>query len=563
VTVVEARSPTPEGPEPGPDLAHELELRDRRLADLTEHCLQILDRLSAARDELRQREQWRTRIDLLEEELRATRARVRAAGTVLFVPGAPAAGVAEIVVWGVTRATGLACGQLLASAGDLPVTLIPDNGVRPAELDLPQRPGLRLLDGATATPAQALNLAMQSTEAAVVVCVRAGALPVAGTIDALAQAAAAPGIALACPVLERRGTRNLGCKETGPLQLTAAAVPATETGGSPAVAIDFADAAFLALPRAAYEALGAFDEDMTTDLAVAEWCLRARAQAWRVLGLASAVATVLVPAAADPAAMARDRLVAVARHRPAELAAVAAAAEFFWREPLATLEPTLRAAFRRALAGNQGEAAVELLVGQAAAMARGALPLPVLEQQLAASLQVIDPGLALAPGPHEAWFGQVAEALRRRLGDVERRHARAIEELNAALATQREVTNARIGQIADLESQLLQFRHDLHVAQSELQRRDAMQGELQRLLHDVAAHAGSAPPAGLPLADQVRRLGAHLDQLRATLDQLRATLEQREQWIGHLLQEVQRRRLRARPLQPHEHDFLAHRRGRP
>jgi hypothetical protein len=459
--------------------------RDRRLADLTEHSLQILDKLAAAREELAGQERMREHVQQLEVLLADARRRCRAAGRVVLAPEPQTEQAFQVVVWGATEAHRPQIGELLAALPHAPVTLLLGVGVPPDGFALQHASALGVLEGDD-RPATAWNRAFASTQAPVLVMLRAGALPAPGAVEQLAAAAAAEDVLLATPLLRRGDTRTLGCRDRGAIDLEPAAAPA----GPDVQPVTFGDPVGFALGRAAFQRHGLFDEDLRTDLALAEWTLRGAAQGLRCLGVPGAeVGTPPGPAddrpdddpAGDAAARECDRLVVVARHQPRELADAAASLPGFWLQPADAVAAALQAAFRRLPHAAEFPAAVDLLAAQAGALAASVRTLPELRECLRAVAAALDvAGAGELPPP----------ALAARLADAAaeiRARAAAVPELRADIARhavavreQKDEMLARAGTIDALKDEMIERERAIQSLREELVHRQTQIDSLQR-----------------------------------------------------------------------------------
>jgi hypothetical protein len=505
---VPASSVPPSAPAPDPSgdatarLQARLADRERRLAELTEHCLQILDELAHARTVERARDALQERIQRLEASLADARSRVRTAGGIVLAP-ASAPVPCEVVVWDVTDLRDRGLRQRLEAFAGVPVTLLVRPGTAVDAPDLP--PACRLLVADGPNPAQHWNLAVASTAAPVVLLVRAGVDLPAAAIERLATAAAAEGVALVAPVVVVGKQRSLGLRDAGELRFE----PAPASGRGKAAATDAVDLqacggdAF-ALPRRAAEMLGPVDQDLRTGLAGVEWSLRARAAGLRLVGLPGVEAKAVAAAAVRDDAGDGDLLLIAARHRPEALVSVAMAMESFWSGPAAATAERLRSALLRLPPGHNG-VAVDLLVHQLQVLARNAVPVPVLRGHLQQLEQVLEATLDLGAGHyteqlqravahvHEAVRGadQEVQGTLQRLADEVAAERDSKRHLEALLTERSRVLAARDGAVDALRREIAALQDAVRVHKDEIIARDGAVLALRDAVagKDAALHA--------------------------------------------------------------------------
>lgn len=512
------------------ELRLQLADRERRLAELTEQSLQILDRLAEARGAPGECTALQARLAEAQAMLADARQRLRVATRAVLggpLDGVAAAIGAEVAIWGTA---GHSAESLARSVGEpgLPVTLLlgPETEAD-AFADL-ARPGLSVQETECRTPAHAWNEALAMTDAPVVVLLAAGTVMERAQLDRLVAAAAADGIAVASPLLAHPGGRALGRSERSLLDLVAQ--PTSATAG--VLAVPFASPEAFAIRRSAFARLGPFDQDLLGDLALAEWALRAGAQALRCVGVADALATAvqLRDAGAETPVGESDRMVVLARHRPQQLAAAAMAANSFWQQDPMAVAGTLRAVFRRLPNAAEFGVAIDLLVVQAQTVAGWKRLAPALRDRLlgiAAEMRVptgdvlTDPGMVTLAERLQSAAG----VLRARSQELEHRGQEVHDlrhELELHAHTEQELRQdiiARSNTIDALRHELLERERAIASLREELGHR---QGERDRLID----HLGSIQQDLDRLQDEVRRLAATNAALTGDRDRLRAELDQ-------------------------------------
>ena len=443
------------------ELRLQLADRERRLAELTEQSLQILDRLAESRATTSERGALFARIAELQELLADTRQRVRFGSRAVLANGLEQQAPFAVVVWDL----GGDAGRLAASVAGVtaPVTALmgPRERVDTFADGLEGHVSLHETD--CATPAHFWNQAMATTQAPVVVLLQAGSHLDADALGQLAAAASADGVAIAVPVLDCGEGRSLGRAERALLDLVPQ--PCSETSGL--CAVPFASPEAFALSRAAFERVGLFDQDVVGDLALAEWVLRAGARQYRCLGVAEAIAALpQLRAAAEPAVIDADRLVVLARHRPQQLAAAALAADSLWQQEPDAVAAALRAVFRRLPQAAEFGQAIELLVLQAQTVAGWKRLAPALRERIvgvAGELRVpvgevvTDPGLVTLAERLQA----TAAVMRERSAELDVRHREA-QELRQALAGRDQIEQELRRDIIARSNTVDALRHEIN-----------------------------------------------------------------------------------------------------
>ncbi len=507
------------------ELRLQLAERDRRLADLTEQSLQILDRLAEAREGPSERASLHARIAELQELLADTRQRIRLGTRAMLGADIERSTEFEVVVW----AIGGDNARLQATADGMttPFTALlgPEDRVE-AIAGLDARFSAHETD--CRMPSYFWNEAMAMTQAPVVIMIAAGTQMAANDVARLAAAAMADGVAIASPLLDHAGARSLGRSERSLLDL----VPQTTglSGGDGVVAVPFASPEVFAVSRRAFEQLGSFDQDLLGDLALAEWVLRAGQRSLRCLGVAGAGATAahLRDVGAESQVGESDRLVILARHRPQQLAAAALAANAFWQQEPMVVAATLRAIFRRLPQAAELSAAVDLLVVQAQTIAGWKRLAPALRERLlgvASEMRVpvgdavSDPGLVTLAERLQA----NASVLRERSAELEVRNHEVHElrhqvELRDRLEQElRQDIIARSNTIDALRHELLERERAIASLREELGHR---QGERDRLID----HLGNVQQDTDRLHDEVTKLSVANSELESDRNRVRTEL---------------------------------------
>ncbi|MGE3172061.1 MAG: hypothetical protein AB7O97_05495 [Planctomycetota bacterium] len=493
------------------ELRLQLADRERRIAELTEQSLQILDRLANARGAPDERQALQARIAELQEQLADTRQRIRLGSRAVLYPGAEVTAGVDVVVWGFAAAPEPQLGACAALAAERPVTLMMGPQHRVEEFARGAAPTTAVLETDCRTSAHYWNQAMASTQSDVVVLLAAGAACSPAAVERLAAAAAVDGVALATPRLSQGGKHSLGRVERALLEL----VPQPTAKVDGVEAVPFAAPEAFAISRAAYLALGPFDQDLLGDLALAEWAIRAASRSQRTVGVADA--DVVVPEyrvdQTGPAAVESDRLVVLARHRPQQLAAAALAADSLWQQDPGAVANVLRAAFRRLPRASEMPAAVDLLVVQAQTIAGWKRLAPSVRERLhgiAREMEVpvgdlvSDPGLVTLAERLQA----AAAVLRQRGSEVESQH-REVRELRGQ-------ADSNAARIRDLTEQVIARSNSIDALRHELSERERAiaalrqelghrQGERDRFIDHLAQ-----------LQQEIEKQNEELNALRIT-----------------------------------------------
>ncbi|MBK8095800.1 MAG: hypothetical protein IPK26_01755 [Planctomycetes bacterium] len=454
-------------------LRNQLADRDRRLAELTEHSLRILDELARERAEAGDRQVLRAQNARLQELLADTRSRVRQSANVVVAAPLPAAPF-EVVSWGVDDLDDKRLQRQVEACGGVSITVLAGDEAPGLALALPPRSGLAVLQQPGPTPAVAFNTGMAATQAAVVVFLWGGTRLPEEALARLAGAAAAEGVAMAVPLVQIGKQRWSG--QSIDEHLRGARLPA-QKAKAPIGEVPFALPEAFAIARSAFAATGAFDQDLRTDVALIEWLLRAKAAAMRVVVVRDAVAEAvglladrLAAADADGLLAAGDRLIALARHRPAQVTAALLASPAYWTLPPDELAERFAAVLRRLPTADGNAIAIDLLVQQARSLVQQAVPAPVLRQHLEQLERILDVTLDLGASHYPA-------ALRRVVDQVHVSVRGAGDQLQATLERlQREVEAER-----EAKGHLQQLLGERQAAIAELQGAvDELRGEVSR-----------------------------------------------------------------------------------
>ncbi|MBI4879420.1 MAG: hypothetical protein HY812_07130 [Planctomycetes bacterium] len=369
-----------DGREGGAAVDREQELRDltRQSLDLLEQLAEARGRVAALLDERREAEE---RCARLAEMLADAGRRVRATRGVRSLCGAPAAGASlHLVFW--SEGPGADEARLrdgLLAAGDYPVLVLAG---REAQVEQGSGSGAALvLEPGGRSPAELWNTGMAATDAPLVLFLgpSASVARSAANLSLLARLED-EAVALGQPLLEAQGgVDTLGLVDTGDLVLERAPWP--PAGASP---LEFVAPEAFVVRRAAYLRIGPFDEALRGEIALAEYCLRAQSHDFQLHGVPG-VRVVLAPERGAPQAedaRARDRLIALASHRPG--AALAALASCGLLERLAPEEAAdlTRSILERLPGAGQWRQGIDVLAAEAASLAGRALPARFIEEEL-------------------------------------------------------------------------------------------------------------------------------------------------------------------------------------
>lgn len=528
------------------DLRRRLSTRERQLSELTEHSLRILDELATARQQPSDQSAMKQRIAALEAALADVRQRLRNGSRAILTTaneGSLEQVEADVVVWGFRHEVAEDLETALAGLGSLPTTVLMGQNHRAESFVSAAKHGWSVHESSCLRPSHYWNQAMAATTKDVVVFVAAGLSIDADSIGRLVDAARCAGVAVSCPKVMRSDLSFLGRSEQGILEVRA--MPLSEDG-TPGV-VPFASPEAFALSREAFESVGPFDQDLGTELALAEWTLRATALSLRVVGVASAKAQVASRTEDAPLALAEsDRLVVLARHRPHQLMAAALASEALWSGDSDSLAATIRAALQRLPRANEFPGAIEVLVHQAQTLASYQRVVPTLRDRVASLCRELkipsDPASAVVALP------SLVERATSMIGTLRQQAetaVRAVQEADAAkrehqqavarhVAVERELKDgmlARSGTIDALRNELLERERAIASLRQDLGHR---KGESQRFVDHLAEQQQTI----LDLQEKAARDKAELERLADIESKCRVAEEQvallRDDMASHL-----------------------------
>lgn len=529
-----AQQPSPEesvpaGPVPQPD---------QRLRDLTEHCLRLLDDLARARQEVRDRGQLQARIARLEEALADARARVRVAGSAVLGTPSPSPAPWELMIWGLDRAGLRRLPKLLEPLTDVSVGVLLGAGQRAARLKLPAGERLSVLESDCELPAQFWNLAMAGSQADAVVCLWGGARFESESLAQLA-AAAVEGVALAGPMVRSgRSRRWLGLAEQGPLELEPAL--AGKRGEATAPVAFLSPEAFV-VRRQAFHQLGAFDQDLRSSLALAEYCLRTHGTDLRLVALRDveiAVTRALPHEERRHGLDTQDRIIALARHRPEQFASALIASDLPWTLSPDALSDLMRACVARLTQEQAPRAAADALVGQLLQFAQRAVPERVLRGHLESMEEVLQVTLGVGEERYSDRLRQAVEGARSSLHAKQQALGQQLQRLQAEVAAEetakreleqalaqreREVAALR-ATVAELQQDLARHAHTIREHKDELIARAGAVDALKDRLAQREAAVHEVEQQRQHLAGQAEATAAELRQARAANAELSAAL---------------------------------------
>lgn len=473
----------------------------------------------------------RQRIASLEAALADVRQRLRNGSRAILAAGAATDSSKsgfDLALWGFGAEPEADLDAAIACVGGLPATVMMGHQHRAESFAGAPRNRWSVLESSCARPAHYWNQAMAATTQDVVVFLAAGLEVGAEDVRRLAEAARCDGVATSCPRVIRGDGTSMGYSEQGILEIRAA--PFSSDVAS--ALVPFASPEVFAIARKAYEAVGPFDQDLTTGLALAEWTMRAASQSLRVVGVASADAREVTPRPAAPVANAEsDRLVVLARHRPHQFMVAALASEALWQGDADAVATTLRAAIQRLPGAHEFPAAVDILVHQAqcvasykrvsmavrqravalcnelqlpADLAASDAALPSLVDRAVSSVVVLRQQSASA-----ARAVQDAEQARRDLEQATSRHAAIERELKDGML-------ARSSTIDALRHELLERERAIGSLKEDLGRRV---GESQRLVEQLEEHRKAVlelrEQAALDRAERERLVGVDAKRVAA------------------------------------------------
>lgn len=499
--------------------------RDRELAALTEHSLRILDELAASRQQTSNAAQVQERTARLQDALADARQRVRSSSLAyLGALDAPADSAFDVVLWGLAPEPESELDKSVASLSGCAVTAMMGQGHRAEAFRFAAESGAAVLETSCSRPAHFWNQAMASTQAEVVVFLAGGSCLGAEDARKLAAAARAVGVSVACPVVRTAEVSVCGRVEQGVLDLRA--LPSTGLAAS--TTVQFASPEAFAITRELFQAVGMFDQDLATDLALAEWTMRASARSLRVVAVAEATCSASALRAGGGAVEEADRLVVLARHRPHQLMTAALSSESLWQLDSDMLGAALRAAIARLPRANEMPAAVDLLAHQAQTMAGWKRIAPALRERVATlcrDLQIHVDGQIVdaAIPPLVDRIAAAVGALRQRAASaesVQQASQKSQQEWERLSKEHRDVERqlkdgmlARSGTIDALRNELLERERAIASLRQEIGHK---QGESQRFVDHLAQQQEQI----LDLKEQLARVVADHDARRGVEEQL-------------------------------------------
>ncbi len=525
--------PKPTTPQGDAVLRELLAQRERDLAALTEHSLRILDELAEARRQAADPASLQHRVERLQEALADARQRVRSgARAILGAVDATEQGTqgTDVVLWDPAVDLRQELAQRSASLEGCRVTLLTGQRHRSEQFREALTPSWSVLASSCLRPSHFWNQAMASTHGDVVVFVGAQSAMTADGVRALAAAARANGVAIACPRLIHGDATTLGRCEQGVLDMH----PMTMTTDAVSGTVPFASPEAFALTRSAFEAVGPFDQDLATDLALAEWTMRAAQRSLVVVGVVEAEAHATLGAAPTQDPFESDRLVVLARHRPHQLMTAALASESLWMMDGDALAATLRAAIQRLPRAHEMPAAVDILVQQTQTLANWKRIAPAVRNRVVALAK------DLGCSSEDALSDQNLPSLLERVGSAvgamrqratvadlaEQAAQKALREAQSARGHQRDVEAhlkeemlARSNTIDALRNELLERERAIASIREELGRRS---GEAQRAIDHLAQQQQQI----LDLQEQRTASLRELDRRRGVEERMCAAEEQ-------------------------------------
>lgn len=547
-----------------------------RLRELTDQTLLLLEQLATARQRAHiaeaERKQWHQAYAKLQARLTDVKSRLRSASSlrIELAPGVEAApDLCETFICADGSVAGEARDRWFSALRRFlersPATLIVPRHETPSEGILGIMSGVRVLECEGDRPAALWNLALATSRAPMVLIVGPGAIPTRVRLADLAMFTD-PEVAVAQPALQvgRDGPVLLGLDGGADLRLR----PRRRQSGATDELEDlpFAHPALFAVCQQAVIDVGPFDQDLSSELALAEFCLRARAAGLRIVGVPAQrgeLTRAVARRSFDP--LERDHLIVLARHRPQDLQKALAQSAELWHLSDAERAEVVGALLRRLPGAADWPTGVEVAMQSICALARETVPW----DHWADHLRRIGDALGVALDPESnatqpAILAQAVEAI------VERGANLAAGEGEAARA--RELAAANV----DLDARLAaseQREHELRSAceslQHSLEVHDRLRADAERNLAAVRAEMGRQHEQALATAASIDALRSALRRaLRASADasdawlverihNLRSLLAAREGWLASVLREKAHRRLRLRPhLDAAEQRFL-------
>lgn len=500
--------------------------RDRELAALTEHSLRILDELAALKRQGAESPQANQRVAQLQEALADARQRVRSSSRAYLAPSDPGADRSfDVVLWGLAPEPEPELGKSLASLAGASITAMMGQCHRAESFGPAARRNVTVLETSCSRPAHFWNQAMASTQADVVVFVAGSATIRSDDARKLAHAAIASGVSLACPVVATKSERACGRVEHGVFEVRPQPCSESATSGT----VQFASPEAFAIAREVFESVGLFDQDLATDLALAEWTLRAAAKSLRVVAVVEANCEAESLRNQEGAVEEADRLVVLARHRPHQLMTAALSSESLWQMDSDALGAAMRAAIQRLPRAGEMPAAVDLLAHQAQTMSSWKRIAPALRERVTTlcrelQIPVDDRVVDAALPPLVDRIGAAVGSLRQRLAGLESSQqsaAKLQQDLEQLAQHHQEVERqlkdgmlARSNTIDALRNELLERERAIASLRQEVGQK---QGDAQHLVDRLVQQQEQI----VDLKEQLDRSVAEQDSRREAAKELR------------------------------------------
>ena len=474
-----------------------------------------------------------------------------------------------------------------------PATLLCRSEERPSPETLAKLPTLRLLECAGTNPAQLWNLGVASGDAPLAHFLACGSIPASpGAVNECAPAFD-ESVVLAQPIMTVRGqTPTLGMREERGLVLRAAPAPARgEPGASEIPELDAVAPEAFFLQRGNASRVGPFDEDMQGSLALLEYCLRAKARGYLVVGLPES----MVDLSAQPGRgleSGADKIVLLARHRPGEALRALVADQSVWERPEAELRAFVHAVLSRL--PNVAGAGVGVLADELIGLRQNVLSIPVVASLTHPIERVLNDALGIASGNQRKLpdarlvLEQVLEKARRLAARADEREREAeltkgqYQRAQQEAQSQHTRAQARTTELEEVRRRGQQQLLDLAAAQARIDQLESElakgQKTLQELIssadraatvaqqeHDVqVAATAEATRSAEHLQHELGRIRSALAAETAAHSKANESLHERESWVVLLLGELAQRgiKLRPRKLTEQEQRFLNEHRER-
>lgn len=499
------------------------------MAGLVEDAMAMREALAADRERLT------AEVAQLKSVLEATRKHAFATQSAVIGSQQVARGSHQVVVWGVEQSHRTVIDTLLASLPRTAVTVVLKPGTDPTLFVRGHEAGYSVMAAHDDAPASYWNQAFACTQTATLVFLHIGSAPAGECATQLACAAMEQAVALSTPAVLGRTTRTLGLAEQGRMELA----PVASEERRLVQTVAHGSAMAFAMTRAAYHAVGCFDETLRTGLSLADWTMRSRALAMRVLGVSSAtVSTHPAIGISEIESSESDRLILLARYQPEQLAASLLTMPGVFQQPPERVAATLRAVFSRLPNASEFPAAAELLAGQATAMAATLRSLPGLVAEVCGLAELL--GVTVAA---DQTAEQVAVAVRAAVVQ-QLEHVELLQNEVQELPLVRTQLASSLEEISGLKDRLLanadalrgveQVRAERDVAiaslRTELEQARATIGRLEGELRAAEAAHELIPRLQVLVEQSNERVVA----LEAELATRSSTIAEREVAIGRL-----------------------------